>query len=133
MVTDHLSDFIVKLKNAGQTGKPTMTFPYSKMVAAVAKVLEKEGYLSSVERKNKGETVGGSLEVTLQYGIDHDPKIHGVARISKTSRRVYGKSKRLHPVLNGLGRLILSTPKGIMTERGARREGVGGELLFKIW
>ncbi|OHA25973.1 MAG: 30S ribosomal protein S8 [Candidatus Taylorbacteria bacterium RIFCSPHIGHO2_02_FULL_46_13] len=131
MVKDNISDFIVKLSNAGKAGKPTVLFPYSKMIAAIAEVLHKEGYITLIERK--GKKMGKFLEVTLAYDESKHAKISGVARVSKPSRRVYGKSNQLFPVFNGLGRLVLSTPKGIMTGGAARKEHLGGELLFKIW
>ncbi len=131
MVVDNLSNFIVKLQNAGRAGHPSVSFPYSKLLAAVAEVLQKEGYLIAVERK--GKKMHKFLEVTLAFNEHKQPKLNGVARISKPSRRVYVKSTHLYPVLNGLGRSILSTPKGIMTNITARKQKIGGELLFKIW
>jgi|SRR3989344_1551524 len=131
MVKDPISNFIVKLLNAGKAGKPTVLMSYSKHVAAIAEVLQKEGFLASVERK--GKKPAKHLEVVIAFNEQKQSKINGVDRISKPSRRVYEQSKHLHPVMNGLGRLILSTPRGIMTDRTARKERVGGELLFKIW
>lgn len=131
MVKDNLSDFIVKLKNAGKARKSTVLFPYSKMIVSVAEVLQKEGYLVSIERK--GRKMAKFIEVTLAFDENKNAKITGVTRLSKPSRRVYGGAKTFYPVLNGIGRLIVSTPKGIMTGSMARKQGIGGELLFKIW
>ena len=131
MVKDNVSDFLAKLKNAAEARKPSIIFPYSKLVIAVAEVLQKEGYLLSVERK--GKKMAKCLEATIAYHENKMPKLSGITRLSKPSRRVYGKAKTFYPVLNGLGRLIVSTPKGIMTGGAARKQGVGGELLFKIW
>jgi len=131
MVTDHLSDFLARLSNAGKARQTSVQYPYTKFIGAVAEVLQAEGYLSSVEKR--GKKARKLLEVSLAYDERKQPKLNGIARVSKPSRRVYSRSSRLHPVLNGIGRLIISTPKGIMTERTARKEHVGGELLFKIW
>ena len=131
MVKDHISDFITQLSNAGKARKPSVFFPYSKVIAAIAEVLQKEGYLVSIERK--GKKMLKFIEVSIAYDERKNPKFVGVSRISKPSRRVYGGAKTFYPVLNGLGRLIVSTPQGIMTGGSARKQGVGGELLFKIW
>ncbi len=131
MVKDNVSDFIVNLKNAGKAKKLSVVFPYSKMVVSIAEVLRKEGYLTSIERK--GRKMQKFIEVALAYDEGKNPKITGVDRLSKPSRRVYGKAKTFYPVFNGLGRLIVSTSKGIMTGSMARKQGLGGELLFKIW
>jgi small subunit ribosomal protein S8 len=131
MVKDNISDFIVKLKNAGVARKTVVAFPYSKMIASIAELLLKEGYLTLVERK--GRKMTKYLEVTLAYDAQKLPKINGIARVSKPSRRVYRQAKSLYPVLSGFGRDVLSTPKGIMTGMMARKQHVGGELLFKIW
>ncbi len=131
MVKDNVSDFLAKLKNAGISKKPSVLFPYSKLIAAIAELLQKEKYLTAIERK--GKHMAKLIEVTLAYDEAGQSKINGISRISKPSRRVYSKSTRLYPVLNGLGRIVLSTPQGLMTDRTARREKVGGEVLFKIW
>lgn len=131
MVKDHVSDFVIALKNAGSAGKKSVSYPYTKLLAAIAEVLQKEGYVVSVDRR--GRQARKFLEVSLAYDAEKRPKISGVSRVSKPSRRVYGKAKHLYPVLNGLGRIVLSTPRGVMTDVDARKQRVGGELLFKIW
>jgi small subunit ribosomal protein S8 len=131
MVKDNVSDFLAKLKNAGIAKKPSVLFPYSKLIAAIAELLQQEKYLTGIERK--GKHMAKLLEVTLAYDEAGQSKISGISRISKPSRRVYSKSTRLYPVLNGLGRIVLSTPQGLMTDRTARKQKVGGEVLFKIW
>jgi len=104
--------------------------PYSKLKNAIAECLKKEGYVSEVSKKvKKGQPM---LEVGLIY-TDKKPKITEVERISKQSRRVYFAMKDIHSVRNGLGLLVLSTPKGILSGKEARKEQVGGEALFKIW
>ncbi len=118
------------LKNASLAGKPTVALPYSKMKNAIAECLKKEGYIKQTSKKVK--KTFPILEVELVYK-DKKPKITEVERISKQSRRVYFTMKDIHSVRNGSGLLVLSTPKGILSGKEARREQVGGEALFKIW
>ena len=131
MVTDSVGDFIIQLKNAAAVRKPSVTLPYSNLRFAIAETLRKEGYLTAVEKQ--GKKVRKSLEVELAYAKGGLPKIAGVERISKPGRRLYSRVIQLKPVKSGKGSLILSTPKGILTDRQARKEKVGGEALFKIW
>ena len=121
---------IIMIKNGSTAGKATVSFPYSKIKNAVALCLQKEGYVKDVAKKVKKDHP--VLEIELVY-TDKKPKISGVERISKQSRRVYFGMRDIHTVLGGKGVLVLSTPKGILSGRDARREQVGGEALFKIW
>lgn len=121
---------LIMMKNASLAGHETASFPYSKMKNAIAECLKKEGYISDFSKKTKkGHPV---LEVSLVY-VDKKPKIADVERVSKQSKRVYFGMKDIHTVRNGSGLLVLSTPKGIMSGKQARKEQVGGEALFKIW
>ena len=131
MVTDSIGDFIIRLKNAAAVGKKEVVVPYSNLRHAVAETLRKEGYLESVAKQ--GKKAKKLLEVELAYGKSGLPRLAGVKRISKPGRRVYESMRDLRPVKSGKGSLILSTPKGILTDRQARKERVGGETLFKIW
>ena len=118
------------MKNGSLVGKESVTFPYSKMKNAIGECLKKAGYVSEVSQKVKnGQPI---LEVGLIY-VDKKPKITEVERISKQSRRVYFGMKDIHSVRNGSGLLVLSTPKGILSGKEARKEQVGGEALFRIW
>lgn len=118
------------LKNASLAGKETVVFPASKIKSAIAECLKKEGYVGSISKKiKKGFPI---LEVELVY-TDKKPKISEVERISKQSRRVYFKMKDIHSIRNGSGLLVLSTPKGILSGKEARKEQVGGEALFRLW
>lgn len=118
------------MKNGSLAGKESVSFPYSKMKNAIVECLRKAGYVSEISKKVKmGQPV---LEVNLIYA-DKKPKITGVERISKQSRRVYFGMKDIHAVRNGSGLLVLSTPKGILSGKDARKEQVGGEALFRIW
>ncbi|MEQ1561299.1 MAG: 30S ribosomal protein S8 [Nitrospira sp.] len=127
---DPISDMIVRMKNAGDSRKESVVFPHSKLKLAILDVLLKEGYVKSFGKK--GKKVAKFIEVVLAYDGDVS-KIHGVDRVSKTSKRIYNKSKDIKKVKNGFGSLILSTPKGIMTDKQAKADNVGGEALFKIW
>jgi small subunit ribosomal protein S8 len=131
MVNDPIGDFIIRIKNASMVGKPAVVAPHSKLRLAVAEVLAQEGYLASVNKK--GKKVGKTLEVSLSYNKDKSPRISGVERVSKPGRRIYKSASEIRPVKYGHGRLILSTPKGILTGESAQKENVGGEVLFKIW
>ena len=128
---DPIADMIVRLKNASDSKKESVVFPLSKIKLAILDVLLKEGFVKSFGKK--GKKVAKFIEVGLVYDAANGPKISGVERVSKASKRVYSKSKEIRKVKNGLGALIISTPKGIMTDKAAREANLGGEALFKIW
>lgn len=127
---DSISNMIISIKNAGRVGKSSVSIPYSKLKNAIALCLMKEGYVSSVVKKTKDGAP--MIEIGLIY-VENKPKIQDVDRMSKQSRRVYLGMKDIHSVRNGSGLLVLSTPKGILSGKEARKEQVGGEALFKIW
>jgi small subunit ribosomal protein S8 len=118
------------LKNAGNAGRTTVNVPYSKIKENIAVVLTAEGFLKSAEKKMIDKKAVLSMEIILENRI---PKIKGAQRISKTSKRVYKKSAELRPVKNGYGALVISTPKGVMSGRDAKKQKLGGEVLFSIW
>lgn len=127
---DHISNMLIMLKNASLAGKEQVVLPYSNLKFAIGECLMKEGYIKNISKKIKKDFP--ALEVELIY-VDKKPKITGVERISKQSRRIYFKTKDIHTVRGNSGLLVLSTPKGILSGKNARREQVGGEALFKIW
>lgn len=127
---DPIADMIVRIKNATDSKKESVVFSYSKLKLAILDVLLKEGYIKSFGKK--GKKVVKFIEVGLIYN-GKEPRINGVKRISKSSKRIYFGNKDIRKVKNGLGNLILSTPKGIMTDKMAREQKVGGEALFEIW
>ncbi len=130
MVGDVIGDFIIQLKNAGVVNKKRVSLPYSKLRHAVADKLVMAGFIDSVS--TKGKVAQKTLEVALKY--EHGAhKINGVKRISKPGRRLYTKVSEIHQVKFGKGKLILSTPAGILTNDEARAANVGGEQLFIIW
>jgi small subunit ribosomal protein S8 len=128
---DVIGDFIVRLQNAGAIKKVSVAVPYSAYKMAIAEKLKDAGYVVSVEKK--GKKVKKVLDVTLKYTESGEHVIQGVRRISKPGRRLYKSVLDIHPVRYGHGALVLSTPKGIKTDKEARKEKVGGEALFEIW
>lgn len=128
---DQIADMIIRIKNASDSKKESVVFPYSNLKLAILDVLMKNGYIKSFGKK--GKKVVKYIEVGLLYNADGIPAVHGVDRVSKSSKRVYQKVGDIKKVKNGLGSLILSTPKGIMTDKTAKEAKVGGEALFKIW
>ncbi len=126
---DSIANMLIGIKNAGLVKKTTVTIPHSKMKEAILSVLKNEGYIKTYH-VHEGEKP--SLEVVLEYK-GNKPRISGVTRISKNSNRVYRGVKEIKPIKYGYGVSVFSTPKGIMTDKQARKEMVGGEVLFNIW
>ncbi|HEV7449185.1 MAG TPA: 30S ribosomal protein S8 [Candidatus Paceibacterota bacterium] len=127
MVNDPIADFLVRLQNASMVGHTSVALPYSSIKNAIAKILEREGYLANVIKKNN------SLVVGLSYAASGRPAINGVKRISKPSRRMYMGVRDVQPIKRGHGLLVLSTPAGVVSGKEAREKRVGGEVLFEIW
>ncbi len=125
-MSDPVADALIRIKNGYQVGKVTVVVRFSKLILRLAKLLEEEGYLSEVEQK------GQEVIVTLKYS-SRIPVLTDIKRVSKPSLRVYKGAKDLPGVLNGLGIAIISTPKGLMTDRQARKLKVGGEVLALVW
>jgi small subunit ribosomal protein S8 len=130
MVTDPISDLIIRLKNGSDAKKPFVLISYSKFSENVAHALKKAGYVATIEKK--GNPFTRELSLGLIY-FDTGSRINGVERVSKPSRRVYMKSGDIRTYRSGFGNTFLTTPKGIMTDVEARKNKVGGEVLFKIW
>lgn len=127
---DVISNFIIKLKNAGDAGLESVSVPASKLKLSLAEVLRKEGFIKEYsEKSEKGRPV---IIISL-FSEGRIPKIKGVKRISKPSKRVYRKASEIRSVKNGYGALILSTSSGVMTGKAARAAKLGGEALFQIW
>lgn len=131
MVTDVIGDFINRLTTATAVKKTHVTVPFSGLKHQIALVLRREGYVGEIREDKDGEKKTLTLE--LVYDPDGEPRIHGVKRISKPGRRLYASVHDVHPIKNGKGCLILTTPRGIMTDKDARRDRVGGETMFTIW
>lgn len=127
---DKIGDMLVTIKNGGNAGKKSVHIPFSGYKMNIARALFQEGYIKSYSEKNLKS--GDVLEIDLLYK-EEQPRITQVKRISKPSRRLYTNAKHITSVRQGHGAVFLSTPKGIMTGKAARKEMVGGEILFEIW
>ena len=119
------------MKNGAMVSKETIVIPFSKLKHAIAVCLKEAGYIADVSKKTEKNNIS-VLEITMAYN-DGAPRLHDVLRMSKPSRRTYLGVHDLRPVKNGHGIVVLSTPKGILTDKQARKEAVGGEALFMIW
>ena len=131
MSRDPVSELIIGIKNAGKAGKDSVKFPYSNFKMAVAEVLQKENYIKSASKIGKAPK--RKLEVEVAYKGKNVPKIKDVVRVSKLSKRIYNGAKEIKSVKRGYGVAIVSTSKGIMTDKEAKKAKIGGEVLFKIW
>lgn len=131
MINDHISDMITRIKNAYAMHKKTVSMPYTKVLEAVGNVLLSEKYISKLEVKGEGVT-DKQLVVSLSYK-DDTAAITSIKRISKPGVRIYRRVDSFKPVLSGLGIAILSTSKGIMSDRQAKINKIGGEVLLELW
>ena len=129
--TDPIADMLTRIRNANSQKHKTVDVPSSNMKKAIADILFKEGYIAAYEEIN--ENSQGVIRITLKYSENGSRVIDGLRRISKPGLRVYAAKDELPQVLNGLGIALISTSKGIKTDREARKEGLGGEVLAYIW
>ena len=127
---DPIADMLTRIRNAAAAGLEKVSIPLSKEKKAIAEVLKEEGYLSSVSVS--GEGVKKEIVVELKY-VGEKAVIEGIERVSKSSCRIHCGSREIPRVRNGLGIVVLSTPKGIMSGRNAAKENVGGEILCRVW
>jgi small subunit ribosomal protein S8 len=131
MMTDPIADMLTRIRNASMARHERAEMPHSRLKEHVAGVLKAEGYLDDV-RVSEGEEQK-TLTVVLRYGRDRQSAIDGIRRVSTPGRRVYVRHDRIERVCSGMGISILSTSRGVMTDREARRQRVGGELLCEVW
>ena len=129
--TDPIADMLTRIRNANTSKHKTVDIPASKMKLGITEILFREGYIKSFEQVN--DNAQGTIRITLKYGEKGTKVIDGLKRISKPGLKVYASKDELPKVLNGLGIAIISTSKGIMTDKEAREAGVGGEVLAYIW
>ncbi len=129
--TDPIADMLTRIRNANSKKHKTVDVPASNMKKAIANILFKEGYIAAYEELN--DNTQGVIRITLKYDENGARVIDGLRRISKPGLRVYASKEELPQVLNGLGIALISTSKGIKTDREARAEGLGGEVLAYIW
>ena len=130
-MTDPIADMLTRVRNANSAGKQTVSMPSSKKLVEIARVMAEEGYITRYEIID-GEP-RATLEITLKYGPKKAKTIRGIKRISKPGLRIYAGKDELPRVLGGLGTAIVSTSKGVMCDRDARKAGVGGEVIAYIW
>ena len=131
MNTDPIADMLTRIRNAQTARHETVIVPDSKMKKAIAEILLAEGYISNVEYIE--DKIQGKIKITLKYTEDNKKVISGLKRISKPGLRIYAGVEELPRVLNGLGIAIISTSKGVVTDREARKLGLGGEVLAYVW
>jgi small subunit ribosomal protein S8 len=129
-VSDQIGDFLTRIRNAGSAGHKTVDAPASKMKANIADLLKDQGFIENFEKIEDG--VQGTIRVTLKY-YKRQPVIKKITRVSKPGRRVYVSSDNLPRVYNGLGIAIMSTSKGVITGKQAKKLNVGGEVVCTVW
>ena len=133
-MTDPIADMLTRLRNANQAYHDQVAMPHSKIKANIAEVLKAEGYIAGWKVEDPAEgKVGRTLVVDLKFGQNRERSLAGIRRLSKPGLRVYAKSTELPRVLGGLGVAIVSTSDGLLTDRQARKRGVGGEVLAYVW
>lgn len=132
ITTDPIADMLTRIRNANSSKHKTVDIPCSNMKLAIANILLNEGYIKSLE-EIKSENNQGIIRITLKYDEKGNKVIDGLKRISKPGLRVYASKDQLPQVLNGLGIALISTSKGIKTDKEARQEGLGGEVLAYVW
>jgi small subunit ribosomal protein S8 len=131
MMTDPIADMLTRIRNAAMARHDRTEMPYSRLKEHVARVLKSEGFVDDV-RVSEGEG-HKQLTVVLRYGRDRQSALDGVRRVSTPGRRVYVRHDRIPRVLSGMGVSILSTSRGVMTDKDARKQRVGGELICEVW
>ena len=130
-ITDPISDMLTRIRNANSANKAEVSMPSTKVLVAIAGVMLAEGYIAGfdVEDTKPQKT----LHITLKYGARHAKVIRGIKRVSKPGLRIYSTADKLPRVLGGLGTAIISTSRGMMCDRDARKAGIGGEVIAYIW
>ncbi|MDI3314647.1 MAG: 30S ribosomal protein S8 [Mycobacterium sp.] len=130
-MTDPIADFLTRLRNANSAYHDEVRLPHSKLKVNIAEILKNEGYISGYRVEDA--RVGKTLVIQLKYGPNRERSLAGLRRVSKPGLRVYAKSSKLPRVLGGLGVAIISTSSGLLTDRQAARQGVGGEVIAYVW
>lgn len=130
-MTDPIADMLSRIRNANMAYHDTTTIPYSRTKQRIAEILKREGYINEV--RVEGDGVGKVISLDLKYGPSRERSIAGIKRVSKPGLRVYAPKNNLPKVLGGLGIAIISTSSGLLTDKQASKEGVGGEVLAYVW
>jgi small subunit ribosomal protein S8 len=132
-MTDPIADMLTRLRNANSAQFDSVKMPGSKVKEALAAILEREGFIAGYQVNKDPARPGTTLEITLKYSEDRDRTIGGIKRVSKPGLRIYAKADAMPRVLGGMGVVVLSTSKGLMTDREARKRHLGGEVLCYVW
>jgi small subunit ribosomal protein S8 len=133
MMTDPIADMLTRIRNAVRIERPVVEMPHSKVKRGVAEVLKREGYIWDWREQEAENAPGTRLLIDLKYGPNGERVIRHIKRVSKPGRRVYSGAKDLRPILNGLGISIISTSRGMVSDREARQKNLGGEVLCELW
>ncbi len=131
MMTDPIADMLTRIRNAVRVERPHVDMPTSKVKRGLADVLKREGYIWDWAESESGPI--GQLRIDLKYGPNGERVIQHLRRVSKPGRRIYSRAKVLRPILNGMGITIVSTSRGVMSDREARQNKLGGEVLCEVW
>ena len=131
VVTDPIADLLTRIRNANTANHQSVDVPASKLKRAIVKILKAEGFINDYEIRSEGPQ--GTLRIVLKYGPEKEKVITGLRRISRPGLRVYAAKTEIPRVLGGLGIVIMSTSKGVLSGKQAKREGVGGEVLAYVW
>jgi len=132
-MTDPIADMLTRIRNANTAHFDTVKMPGSKLKESLAAILVSEGYISRYEVRDEPDRPGTTLEITMKYAPDRSRTIAGIKRVSKPGLRIYAQADRIPRVLGGMGVAVVSTSKGLMTDREARRHHMGGEVLCYVW
>ncbi len=130
-MTDPIADMLTRIRNALQAGHQRVVLPSSKVKMEIARILKTEGFIGDFRREDDG--VQGKIHIDLKYDKSDEGIILGIERVSRPGRRVYKGKEDIPKTLGGLGVTVISTSRGVMTDTQARRHGVGGEVLFRVW
>jgi small subunit ribosomal protein S8 len=133
MMTDPIADMLTRIRNAVRIERPQVQMPLSKVKRGLAEVLKREGYIWDWREQAEEGAPSKQLLIELKYGPNGERVIRHIRRVSKPGRRVYSRADGLRPVLNGLGISIISTSRGVISDREARQRNLGGEVLCEIW
>jgi len=133
MMTDPIADMLTRIRNAVRIERPLVQMPHSKVKKGVAEVLKREGYIWDWHEQDAQDAPGKELCIDLKYGPNGERVIRHIKRVSKPGRRVYSRANSLRPILNGLGISIISTSRGVVSDREARQKNLGGEVLCELW
>ena len=132
MSVDTISDFLTIIRNGVLASKPVVRAPYSRVKHDIARILEQEGFIKDVSVENPQEPAKRTLKLRLKY-VDGESVIHAIDRVSKPGRRYYAGATKLDPVIGGLGISVVTTSRGVMTDKEARERGIGGEVICTVW